>query len=171
MPLRGGSGWPLTGKQGISPGSGRGASGWWHGPCEFASTLEPWKRPVRQHHSQGGVHQCERSLDLYLETEGKRLNAIKTVALIGCGAISESFHLPALRQVRDGSLDLVLVDPDESRARALAEVHGTSQYARSHREFEGRVDAAIIASPHHTHVPIARDLVEAGIPVLSEKPL
>jgi predicted dehydrogenase len=93
------------------------------------------------------------------------------VALIGCGAISESFHLPALRQLQGGSLELVLVDPDESRARALAEFNGTTRYARSHGEIEGRVDAAIIATPHHTHVPIARDLVEAGIPVLSEKPL
>lgn len=33
------------------------------------------------------------------------------------------------------------------------------------------LDGAIIASPHHTHAPIATSLIEAGVPVLCEKPL
>lgn len=93
------------------------------------------------------------------------------IALIGCGAIAESFHLPALQAMRNGSLDVVLVDPDDDRTRALAEHQRISGTARSHHEVADQIDAAIIASPHHTHVPIARDLVESGVPVLSEKPL
>ena len=96
---------------------------------------------------------------------------MKRIAVIGCGAISDSFHLPGLKQIKNEKLDIVLVDPDEGRASALAAKHGVSSHFRSHHDVLDRIDAAVIASPHHTHVPIARDLVTAGIPVLSEKPL
>jgi len=95
----------------------------------------------------------------------------RTIAVIGCGAIADSFHLPALTRHAGGSLDLVLVDPDPSRREALAERHGVTKQASSHVEVLDRIDAAVVASPHHTHVPIARDLVAAGVAVLSEKPL
>ena len=96
---------------------------------------------------------------------------MKRIAVIGCGAIADSFHLPALRQMQGGALDVTLVDPDLVRRAALGKKHGVSKQAASHLEVADSVDAAIIASPHHTHIPIARDLVEAGVAVLSEKPL
>jgi predicted dehydrogenase len=96
---------------------------------------------------------------------------VKRVAIIGCGAITESFHLPGLLQQLGGPDGVVLVDPDVERARALGRTHGISEAVAGHDELPGRVDGAIIASPHHTHVPIALDLVDEGIPVLCEKPL
>lgn len=93
------------------------------------------------------------------------------IAVVGCGAIADTFHLPGLARMPDSPKNLVLVDPDTGRAEKLARRHGASETAASHRDVLDRIDAAIIASPHHTHVPIARDLVEAGVPVLSEKPL
>lgn len=96
---------------------------------------------------------------------------MKRIAVVGCGAIADSFHLPGLKRVRNGDLEVVLVDPDGERAAGLAAKHGIREHVRSHQEVLDRIDAAVIASPHHTHVPIARDLVRAGIPVLSEKPL
>jgi predicted dehydrogenase len=93
------------------------------------------------------------------------------IAVIGCGAIADSFHLPALQRGAAGDVSLVLVDPSAERASALARKYGASLTASSHAEIIGRVDAAVIASPHHTHVPIALDLIGAGIAVLSEKPL
>ena len=92
-------------------------------------------------------------------------------ALIGCGAIADAFHLPALRRGSMGGESIVLVDPDLARARALAAKHGVSDIAADHRDVIGKVDAAIIASPHGTHVPIGMDLIEAGVPILVEKPL
>jgi predicted dehydrogenase len=76
-----------------------------------------------------------------------------------------------LKKGAAGDVSLVLVDPSAERAEALARKHDIEKTARSHSDVVGEIDAAIIASPHHTHVPIALDLREAGIPVLSEKPL
>ena len=95
---------------------------------------------------------------------------MKTIAVIGAGAISESFHLPALRRSpRD--LTILLVDPDQDRALEVAKRFGIEFVFPNHRDVLDRADAAVIASPHHTHVAIATDFVDAGLPVLSEKPL
>jgi predicted dehydrogenase len=93
------------------------------------------------------------------------------IALIGCGAIADAFHLPALLSGSMGDASLVLVDPDPARSSVLARKYAVSDVATDHREVIGRVDAAIVASPHGTHVPIGLDLVAAGIPILVEKPL
>lgn len=96
---------------------------------------------------------------------------MKRFAVIGCGAIADSFHVPGLKAVEDVDPDIVFVDPDRRRAESLRDQHGGGSVATSHREVTGEIDAAIIASPHPTHVPIATDLVQAGVPVLCEKPL
>jgi len=93
------------------------------------------------------------------------------IAVIGCGAIADAFHLPALRRGSMGEASLTLVDPDLERARALARKHGIGDVAADHRDVAGSIDAAIIASPHSTHVPIGLDLLAAGVPILVEKPL
>jgi predicted dehydrogenase len=93
------------------------------------------------------------------------------LAIIGCGAIAERFHAPAVR--RDPGLvqGLVLVDPDPARAEAVQRAAGGGSTARSHRDILDRIDGAIITAPHHLHAPIARELIAAGKPVLCEKPL
>ena len=93
------------------------------------------------------------------------------IAVVGCGAIAESFHLPALARMRPQGVEVLLVDPDPTRARLAGSAHGFTEVAESHQDVLTRVDAAIIASPHETHVPITLAFVEAGIPVLCEKPL
>ncbi len=93
------------------------------------------------------------------------------LAVIGCGAIAEGFHLPAVLDVLGDPGAVTLVDPDLDRARALGAGAGITDVASSHADVLDRVDGAIIASPHPTHVPIALDLVDAGVGVLCEKPL
>ncbi len=94
------------------------------------------------------------------------------VALIGCGAIARSFHGPAVARAAESGLTVVLIDPDLGRAKALAASLGCeAEVATSHSDVSGPLDGAIICTPHHLHVPIARDLVADGVAVLSEKPL
>lgn len=95
----------------------------------------------------------------------------RTLALVGCGAIAESFHLPALKALGRDRVSVILVDPSEARARKLGEAFGVDAWVSSHEALPDGVDGAILATPHHLHVPIALDLVGRGVGVLSEKPL
>jgi predicted dehydrogenase len=93
------------------------------------------------------------------------------LAVIGCGAIARSFHLPVLARLHRAAERVILVDPDLARARALGAEFGLPRTATSHRDVLGEVAGAIILTPHHLHYPIAMDCVAAGVAVLVEKPL
>jgi predicted dehydrogenase len=93
------------------------------------------------------------------------------IALIGCGAIAESFYLPALSAIPGISDRLILVDLDDNRRRAIAERFGVSREVSDFRDVLPTVSRAIVAVPHHLHYPIAMELLQSGIHVLCEKPL
>lgn len=94
------------------------------------------------------------------------------VAVVGCGAMAETRHLPALGR-RPGRRAAALVDPDKGRAQDLARENGGPAVYSSHRDLieAGGVDGAIVAVPPRLHAPISQDLMRAGIPVLVEKPV
>ncbi|MGQ7295731.1 Gfo/Idh/MocA family protein [Quadrisphaera sp. KR29] len=69
---------------------------------------------------------------------------------------------------------------DAGRAAAFAERHGFTRSYGSYRELveagadrasEAGLDAVYVATPHAQHVALARACVEAGLPVLVEKPV
>ena len=93
------------------------------------------------------------------------------VAVIGCGAIAEMYHLPALARKTSRVKKIVLVDPDVARARALAVTFPDARVAESHEQIWDEIDAAIIATPPWLHYRIAMPLLARGIHVLCEKPL
>lgn len=92
------------------------------------------------------------------------------LAIVGCGAVAELYHLPAVATVEGIEL-AALVDPSEDRARALAERFGAAHVLREASELRGLVDAAIVATPNRLHAPVAISLLEHGIHTLVEKPL
>jgi predicted dehydrogenase len=93
------------------------------------------------------------------------------LALVGCGAIAEAFHLPAI--ARDAQLlkSLVLVDPVIERATRLAKTFGVRRVADSAEAVSEHVDGAIIAVPARFHHPVAAEWIARGCHVLVEKPL
>ena len=99
--------------------------------------------------------------------------AAPAVAVVGCGAISEAFHIPALARHAAVRERLVLVDPDLGRAREMAERFGVpgDRVAATHGEILEGVDGAVVATPARLHAPVSRDLLKAGVHVLCEKPL
>ena len=89
------------------------------------------------------------------------------LGVIGCGAVTEYFHLPALAELA-APTEVWLVDPELERARTLAARIG-ARSAASHEGLE--LDAAIVAVPNHLHAELATELLERGVHVLCEKPL
>lgn len=91
-------------------------------------------------------------------------------AVVGCGAIATTEHLPALARRRDVQLAAV-VDRDLDWARTVAGRFGAGRAAVDVADLRGRIDAAIVATPNATHVAVASELLGHGVPVLCEKPL
>ncbi len=93
------------------------------------------------------------------------------MGVVGCGAMAETFHLPALQS--RGDCDLVaLVDPDAARVTRFARRFGADHALTDHRDLARLgVSAAVVTAPNHLHAPITIDLLTAGIHVLVEKPM
>jgi predicted dehydrogenase len=91
------------------------------------------------------------------------------IALVGAGLIGRA-HLERL----DASLGCdcaAICDPTDS-AKALAAERGTLWFASITEMLAAmKPDGAIIATPNALHVPGAVECLEAGVPVLIEKPL
>ncbi|MEQ9326915.1 MAG: Gfo/Idh/MocA family oxidoreductase [Rhodospirillales bacterium] len=91
------------------------------------------------------------------------------VAVVGAGVIGRT-HIETLGK-SDGFALSAIVDPAPGAPRLAAE-HGVPHFPDIEGLLEARAaDAVIVASPNHTHVPYATLLLEAGIPVLLEKPV
>jgi len=96
---------------------------------------------------------------------------VPRLAVVGCGAIAELFHLPALERYPDAMSHAVLVDPNTMRAADLAQRFGAGGIATSLDEVFDSIDGALILTPHRLHFPLALQCLRRGKHVLSEKPL
>jgi len=92
------------------------------------------------------------------------------VAVVGCGAVSQIHHLPALARSREARAS-ALVDSDADRAGRLARTLAIPLVAASLAELAGEFDAAIVATPNHLHCRFALEALERGLHVLVEKPM
>lgn len=95
-----------------------------------------------------------------------------TIALVGCGAVTSRYYVPALSSLRDRVEVIGLYDPETARAREIARHFPNARVAES-LEALLRVGASIVilASPPATHADQAIAALAAGSHVLCEKPL
>ena len=101
------------------------------------------------------------------EWDAEAMQCLK-MAVIGVGALGRH-HARILSQIEN--IDLVAVaDPNEQQGRSVAETSGC-EWTADYRELIGRVDAASIVVPTFLHRPVAAEFLQAGVPVLIEKPL
>lgn len=92
------------------------------------------------------------------------------VGVIGCGAVAEFHHLPAIA-LSEGAHAAALVDLDPERAARLARRFGAATTATDYRQVLDQIEAAVVALPNHLHAPVTIDLLRRGIHVLVEKPM
>jgi len=90
--------------------------------------------------------------------------------VVGCGAFSTVYQLPALSRAAAGQL-VAVVDTDRAWATKVATRFRVPESYSDHRALSGRVDAALVATPNATHADIVCTLLEEGVHVLCEKPL
>jgi len=91
-------------------------------------------------------------------------------AVIGGGTVSEN-HLSGLSQ--NPKTDLVAIcDLDEETARAKATSYGIKAYFEVGELLESeRLDWVHVCTPPQTHLAVATEVLEAGVPTLVEKPV
>ena len=90
------------------------------------------------------------------------------MAVVGTGYLGR-FHAQKYNQLPQCEL-IAISDVDTARAAAIA-IELSTVAVNNHRDLIGQVDAVSVASPTTTHFGIAKDLLEAGIHVLVEKPI
>jgi len=97
---------------------------------------------------------------------------ILSIGLLGCGAIAQFAHLPALARTRRVRL-VALCDAADDLLQAIGRKTATDRtYTRySDMLSDDRVQAVLIAVPDPLHVPLAAQALHAGKHVLVEKPL
>lgn len=93
------------------------------------------------------------------------------MAVIGCGAITEALHLPALSRHPDVISRAICVDPNLDRAQAMATKFGASRAVERYEDVIGDIDGAIVAVPPSLHYGVTLSLVNRQVNVLCEKPL
>jgi predicted dehydrogenase len=93
------------------------------------------------------------------------------LAILGCGAIARSGHLPAAA-IHPGVRVLWLIDSDVNRAQSLAQRFRLDcQIAPAYDPNLHRVDALINALPNSLHTPVNLAALGARTHLLCEKPL
>ena len=91
------------------------------------------------------------------------------VLLVGAGNMG-SLHAQVLS--RSDACELVgVVDPDETVGRTLAERHDRPWYPELDGQLHRHVDAVVLATPTPHHHRLALQILDAGKPLLIEKPV
>ena len=92
------------------------------------------------------------------------------LGVVGVGGMGAG-HCVNAKSLEEIELAAV-VDIDAARAKEIGEQFGVPYFER-HGDLLAKkmVDAVVIATPHYFHPPIAIDAFEAGLHVLSEKPI
>ncbi|MGW0082384.1 Gfo/Idh/MocA family oxidoreductase [Streptomyces sp. NPDC003393] len=95
------------------------------------------------------------------------------VGLIGYGLAGSVFHAPLIATTDGLVLDTVVTSDPDRQAQARSGHPGVRTVAGPDELFAraGELDLVVIASPNKTHVPLATAALEAGLPVVVDKPV
>ncbi len=107
--------------------------------------------------------------------EGRAARRPLRLGIVGAGGVAQSKHLPAINRLRtlwEPVEVAAIAEPDARQGRKVATVYGCHYYAGLPEMLAAEeLDGVEILSPDHLHVEHALACIEAGLPVLVEKPL
>jgi predicted dehydrogenase len=92
------------------------------------------------------------------------------LAIIGCGAAVERLYMPQLVREMESGLGIIFIDRDLDRAKLYAEKYSGSYAASIKEAGERGAQGVIIATPHPSHLELAKEALDNGMQVLVEKP-
>ncbi|TLQ45687.1 Gfo/Idh/MocA family protein [Streptomyces marianii] len=95
------------------------------------------------------------------------------VGLVGYGLAGSVFHAPLIAATEGLVLDTVVTSSEERRDQARAEFPDVRFAATADGLWEraDELDLVVVASPNKTHVPVATAALDAGLPVVVDKPI
>ncbi|WP_395570891.1 Gfo/Idh/MocA family oxidoreductase [Streptomyces sp. BK79] len=95
------------------------------------------------------------------------------VGLVGYGLAGSVFHAPLIAATEGLALDTVVTSRPERQRQARDEFPDVRTVATPDELFDRatELDLIVIASPNKTHVPLAKRALEAGLPVVVDKPV
>ena len=98
---------------------------------------------------------------------------MKTVAIIGCGRIANSAHLPALSRIEDCRIkyacDLIIEKAEKAKTDFPKIEQVITDYKIALADPE--VDAVFVLTPNFAHYTVTMDALKAGKHVFCEKPI
>lgn len=93
----------------------------------------------------------------------------RNIALVGCGAIAQEFHLKAIANRRRDFDKVWVVDPNEKARQAACSIVKAEQSAAL-ADIADELQFVIVACPNTNHFSAAREAVTRGAHLLIEKP-
>src|SRR3954465_9789435 len=108
-----------------------------------------------------------------MDANSRDENRTLRAGLIGYGLAGSVFHAPLIAAADGLVLDTVVTASPERQQQARDE-HPGVRIAASADELwarAGELDLIVIAPPTRPHVPLARAALQAGLPVVVDKPL
>jgi predicted dehydrogenase len=94
------------------------------------------------------------------------------IAVVGTGWWSTYTHIPGLLENPDAQL-VALCDPDEAKLNEAADRYGIARRYRDVAELlrTEALDGVVVAVNHTAHYAVARACLNAGLPIMLEKPM
>ncbi len=92
------------------------------------------------------------------------------VALIGYGLSGQAFHAPLIEATEGLELAAIVTRDPRRRSEAAGRHRGAELYDDAGAAIAA-CDLAVVATPNRTHVPLALQAIEAGTPVVVDKPV
>jgi predicted dehydrogenase len=95
------------------------------------------------------------------------------LGFVGTGGMGQMAHLSNYAILKDECEVVAIAEPRPQLAQIVAARYGISQVFNTHEELllHGGVDAIVAAQPYTRHSILIPDILRAGIPVFTEKPL